>query len=266
MTTRESARANELCLRRRRGKRIGALEHFPRLGRSKRLALPHTSALAARARMEPLLLLCVIRSLLALRRGRVGGGGGGGVALGRLLRGFGGPLPLRRRRFLWRRRSQRRAPASPASAAAAAVRGAAGRALDVRAVGAGDVDGLRARVVALLHLELDRFLLRGEKRRSGWMGNAGICVSSGKRSLASEAFVCSRAGRRRGARDEKRARGDVSSIDGGGARGGEGWDARWGRTAPRRARARGARGRLARRGDGGARARATRDAAGRNAW
>ena len=163
-------------------------------------------------------------------------------------------LPLRRRRFLWRRRSSSRARLARLGRRGGRARGG-GAPLDVRAVGAGDVDGLRARVVALLHLELDRFLLRGEKRRSGWMGN-GDLVSSGKRSLAGKRSSAHAPGDG-GALATKSARGDVSSIDGGGAGGGRrvgcavGSD---GPTARARAGARAARAR----GDGGARARGAR--------
>ena len=65
------------------------------------------------------------------------------------------------------------------------------------------------------------------------MGNGDLVIVREAFALVS----CSRAGRRRGARDEKRPRGRfVDRRRRGG--GGEGWDARWGRTAPRRARAR----------------------------
>ena len=247
-TERERSSANELLsLGRRREKRIGALEHFPRLGRSKRLGLPHTSR-SPRARLAASPPPFASSVSPHFRRGRVGGGGGGGVALGRLLRVSAVP-PLRRRRFLWRRRSLRARP--PASAAAAAVRGAAGRALDVRAVGAGDVDGLRARVVALLHLELDRFLLRVMGRERERMDGYGDLQSSGsvRVRLLTRRATEGRSRRKAPAGTFRRSTA-AGRGEKGGMRGGVGRP-----TARARARA---RGRLARRGDGGARARGAR--------
>ena len=59
------------------------------------------------------------------------------------------------------------APAAPAPAAST-VRHASRRALDVRAVGTGDVDGFRAVIVALLDVKLNGFILRV---RGGWDGD-----------------------------------------------------------------------------------------------
>ena len=95
------------------------------------------------------------KTLFPLRGGGVGGGRGGGRGV-RLLRvalvivALGLLFPP---------------PASAAAAAAAAVRGAARRALHVRAPGAGDVDGFRLFVVAGFDVVLDNLLLFRSFRR-----------------------------------------------------------------------------------------------------
>ena len=95
------------------------------------------------------------KTLFPLRGGGVGGGRGGGRGV-RLLRvalvivALGLLFPP---------------PASAAAAAAAAVRGAARRALHVRALGAGDVDGFRLFVVAGFDVILDNLLLFRSFRR-----------------------------------------------------------------------------------------------------
>lgn len=60
------------------------------------------------------------------------------------------------------------AAASAAATAAPAVRRASRRALNVRAVRAGDLDGFRAAVVALLDRVLDRLFLLARRWASGW--------------------------------------------------------------------------------------------------
>ena len=95
------------------------------------------------------------KTLFPLRGGGVGGGRGGGRGV-RLLRvalvivALGLLFPP---------------PTSAAAAAAAAVRGAARRALHVRAPGAGDVDGFRLFVVAGFDVVLDNLLLFRSFRR-----------------------------------------------------------------------------------------------------
>ena len=73
--------------------------------------------------------------------------------------------PSSRRPCHRRPRSSFSPPASAAAAAAAAVRGAARRALHVRAPGAGDVDGFRLFVVAGFDVVLDNLLLFRSFRR-----------------------------------------------------------------------------------------------------
>ena len=91
--------------------------------------------------------------------------------------------------------------ASAASApAASTVRHASRRALDVRAVGAGDVDGFRAVIVALLDVKLNGFLLRV---RGGWDGVLGLGqVASGGGSRGTIENEGSRETANPGARDE----------------------------------------------------------------
>ena len=138
--------------------------------------------------------------------------------------------------------------ASAASApAASTVRHASRRALDVRAVGAGDVDGFRAVVVALLDVKLDGFLLsvRGERDGVwGWVGSraeAGFFRAGRSKTRAprrSPANPGARdgfggAGRRAGCGEARARRGvDIEPM---GARAA----GRDGRKAPRPARARG---------------------------
>ena len=76
------------------------------------------------------------------------------------------------------------AAASAAATAAPAVRRASRRALNVRAVRAGDLDGFRAAVVALLDRVLDRLFLLARRWASGW-GVVRVRVRDGTgRSIA----------------------------------------------------------------------------------
>ena len=170
-------------------------------------------------------------------------------------------LPLRRRRFLWRRRSSRARPPRPPRPPRLPCEGRRGAPWTCAPSGPVTLMAF-VRESSLFSTSNSTGSSCGEKRRSGWMGTEIWFRQGSVRSQGSVRLLTRRATEGRSRRKAPAGTFRRSTAAGRGEKGGM----RGGVGRPHGARAREARAGGSRGGAMAARARAARDAAGRNAW